>query len=167
MSSKKTNTDQNLSDQQMDEIMEELEQLEKEIDGQDGSHADLKVVSEEDEMEGFRGSSSDASMEETLGHLKDEEEGTDNSIFNQTEIEDSVVAHTASTGEKEMSKKSQSGNDELKMTLSGQMKLVLQMQSDGHEVSISFDSGTLIVEMSDGSEFRIPVNRTSSKLKVA
>lgn len=161
MSSKKTNPDQSLSDQQMDEIMEELEQLEKEIDDQDGDISELKVVPDEDGMEGFRGSSSDASMEETLGHLKEEDGAAENCIFDETEKTAPAVESSVSPeGEGQMSKQSGSGQDELKMTLSGQMKLVLEMQSDGHSVSVSFDSGHLVVEMSDGTEFKIPLNRS-------
>lgn len=45
------------------------------------------------------------------------------------------------------------------VTLSGNMTLKLSYEFEGQEVSISFDDGALQVELSDGTEFKIPVRR--------
>ncbi len=45
----------------------------------------------------------------------------------------------------------------LSMTLSGQMKLNLKYAFSGQEVTIRFEDGALKVELSDGTEFKVPV----------
>jgi hypothetical protein len=47
----------------------------------------------------------------------------------------------------------------LKMTMSGSLRLALVYEAEGRAVTVSFDDGFLRVELTDGSEFRIPLSR--------
>lgn len=46
---------------------------------------------------------------------------------------------------------------EVKMTMSGDMKLQLTFCGQGHEVTISFENETLVVQTLEGAEFRLPL----------
>jgi hypothetical protein len=58
---------------------------------------------------------------------------------------------------------------ELTMNLSGSMSLKLKYQFEGQEVFVSFADGTLLVELADGSEIKIPLTprKTTGKRKVS
>jgi hypothetical protein len=49
------------------------------------------------------------------------------------------------------------------MTLTGSMRLALKYEQAGQEVSVRFDSEFLMVSLADGTEFKIPVGRTSKR----
>jgi hypothetical protein len=55
----------------------------------------------------------------------------------------------------------------LSMTVTGQMSLKLNFQYEGQEVWVHFNSESIRVEFSDGTEFKIPVKRARSLKKVA
>ena len=62
------------------------------------------------------------------------------------------------------------GNHEegaLTMQLTGEMNLKLKYEFDGQEVTIGFVDHQLRVTLSDGTEFRVPLNRASRHLKAA
>lgn len=51
----------------------------------------------------------------------------------------------------------------LSMTLTGSMSLKLRYEYEGEEVTIGFSDHSLMVQMTDGTEFKIPVNRSKKK----
>ena len=64
---------------------------------------------------------------------------------------------------------SESGSVEagLSMTLTGKMTLKLAYEYEGEQVSISFVDQALMVQLSDGTEFKIPVRRRPALRRVA
>jgi uncharacterized membrane-anchored protein len=62
------------------------------------------------------------------------------------------------------------GNDQagtLSMTVTGEMKLKLKYEFGGHEVTLKFGDDYLRVELSDGTEFKVPVQRGYGQHKAA
>jgi hypothetical protein len=58
------------------------------------------------------------------------------------------------------------GENALSMTVTGQMSLKLDFQCEGQEVFVHFNSESIRVEFSDGTEFKIPVKRDRSLKKI-
>ncbi len=56
-----------------------------------------------------------------------------------------------------------SSEGSLTMTLTGNMTLKLKYAFEGQEVTVGFSENFLKVELSDGTEFRIPVARAALK----
>ncbi|HLD99020.1 MAG TPA: hypothetical protein VJB59_02110 [Bdellovibrionota bacterium] len=196
---------------EIDKIMSEIEDLQKELASADpapaGSSAtdephepDLKVIeggesAEEpsaDAMGEFHASEGDVSMEETLGDLKEEESSTGNSLLDQIGTEQATAAEESETNmsldnvesdnagdfssdletEEEVEQRpvrtsapSRAGASEgaLTMTLTGNMTLSLKYDFEGEEVIVGFTDHTLKVQLSDGTEFKIPVRRRGLK----
>jgi hypothetical protein len=59
--------------------------------------------------------------------------------------------------------RSSSGQPTVSVKLTGDMLLRLSYEFEGQEVLVSFADGSLRVELSDGTEFKIPVRRTLRK----
>jgi hypothetical protein len=178
------------NEQQIDEIMNELEELKKEVTGTgtDVSAADADL---EKELEGFRSAGGEASMEDTLSDIKEEAPPSGKSLLDADVAETETVAeeskeeskddYDADELEQELEKElaeqeeakvipyrsnNQSSEDgALTLTLKGDINLKLRYESGGQDVSVSFSDGFLHVELADGSEFKIPVG--SSKRKAA
>jgi hypothetical protein len=90
----------------------------------------------------------EASIEETLVGLKEEESNvTPIAVKKQTDFEEESTA-------------SEEGC--LSMTLSGQMTLKLKYSFEGQEVSIRFVDHCLKIELKDGTEFKVPIQRKSA-----
>lgn len=139
---------------EMDEIMSEIEELQQTMNQAEKPAVDLKLVSafkegaeleaepDHSDLDGFKGDSGEAPLEETLGSLK-EESPSGRSLLDEP--------------------KSAAGADgTLAMTLTGKMNLKLKYEFDGQEVTVGFDDHMLCVELSDGTEFRIPVRKKKS-----
>ncbi|OFZ78936.1 MAG: hypothetical protein A2603_14640 [Bdellovibrionales bacterium RIFOXYD1_FULL_55_31] len=202
---------------EIDKIMSEIEDLQKELASADSAPAgtsaadephepDLKVIEggeggesgeSEDEpsadaMGEFHASEGDVSMEETLGDLKEEEPSTGNSLLDQIGTEQATAAEESETNmsldnvesdnagdfssdletEEEVEQRpvrtsapSRAGASEgaLTMTLTGNMTLSLKYDFEGEEVIVGFTDHTLKVQLSDGTEFKIPVRRRGLK----
>jgi hypothetical protein len=116
-------------------------------------------------VEDFHGAADEPSLEETLGAMKGEE-GNGQGLLDAT-LSDSPddTAPEAVIGEsfqeaverEEKAMESQEGS--LTMTLTGNMTLKLRYEFEGQEVTIGFSDGALRVELSDGTEFKVPVAR--------
>lgn len=171
------------SNEDIDEIMEELEQLEKEIGSTVEEDSASEPTDEEVEklveeaanhLSDFHAEGEDASMEETLGGLGDEEFENENSLLNDSVPESSNVvpiknaeSFGTSTQVVEESRKMSSGEEGcLTLSLKGNMKLNLTYEASGKVVTVGFDDEHLTVTLTDGTEFRVPVKRESIK-KVA
>lgn len=190
---------------ELDEIMDELEKLQKEVDqpaaAPGGKSApDLKLVSSApakaaaapapkktettqpsaNAIEDFRNKGSDeASLEETLAELKDDQPENQSSLLNQSilkggafggDSEESMdmlddkegsVPHPMSAQFRKKSKASQEPTVDLQ--LSGDLRLHLSCQYEGQEVLVSFSQGFLHVEFSDGTELKIPIRGTAAR----
>ncbi len=169
---------------EIQEIMKEIENLQKGMAdaGTEAPEARSETSAEPDlevGLEDFRGAEGEASMEETLAGMKEEEPASGSSLLDQaiesgmdagSEHEEPsteehavrlVRAHDrsdAETGEKEeelMSGKSSDGT--MTMSLQGSMTLKLKYEVDGQEVTVSFQENVLRVQLADGTEFKIPV----------
>lgn len=171
----------------------------------------------DDAMAEFQaGRSSESSLEETLGDLKDDEPSGPNLIdqaleaeavetsapaagiddtelldadeaealeeavaaeeaeavadtIDDTLIEEPVQMHEAmqrrARGSSNDSTPSASGGaaPSVQVQLSGDMQLRLSYEFEGQDVIVSFSDGALKVELSDGTEFKIPVRRNPLK----
>ena len=58
-------------------------------------------------------------------------------------------------------------NGSLTMKLTGNMTLTLQYDFEGEAVKVSFADHSLKVQLSDGTEFKIPVRRRSDARRAA
>jgi hypothetical protein len=128
------------------------------VPGPQAAPAEEASMATEISMDDFRGSSDDASMEETLAGMK-EEESNGTGLLDQAPVD---------AGEEQMShhdenNESQAQEGSLTMTLTGNMTLKLKYEFEGQEVSVGFSENFLKVELSDGTQFRIPVGRTHLK----
>lgn len=138
--------------EELDQIMNEIEELQEEMDTETRS---LKEVDW-------------AGMEETLSHLEDEP-SSGHSLFDQMtqepekenpEVIDMKEMQSTYSTEKET-------DGSLTMTLTGNMTLKLKYAYGGHEVVVGFNEQFLVVQMADGTEFKVPVGRPTLKRKVA
>jgi hypothetical protein len=188
---------------EIDEIMNEIEELQQSMNSTPEAPAPkaAAIAEEPNVMEEFQAGSSDVSMEETLGDLKDDEPGGPNLIdqameaeaareaesqsdvdelLDEAEVEalDDEIAAAEEAAIQEiqeevtpMSDSTQrrgrpgpvhhgdSKNGSVGVTLRGDMTLRLSYEFEGQEVVIGFADGALRVELSDGTEFKIPVRR--------
>jgi hypothetical protein len=113
-------------------------------------------------LEDFRGTGDEPSLEETLGALTPDEkqqESTGQSLLDLPIAGDMDEAEAAEGGAPKQERTMDSQDGCLSMTLSGQMTLKLKYEFEGQEVTIGFSDGALKVELSDGTEFKIPVSR--------
>lgn len=163
---------------EIEQIMSEIEELQQEMDAVDCSappapkeeepKADDSGPAQEpvasDDLQEFRGSGDEPSMEETLGELK-EDVPAPASILEQAVAEEPDEKVTPIRSGDVMSK--QYGDEEadgsLCMTLKGKMTLTLKYEYEGEEITIGFEDHKLMVRLSDGTEFKIPVSRQSVK----
>ncbi|OFZ41136.1 MAG: hypothetical protein A2070_08720 [Bdellovibrionales bacterium GWC1_52_8] len=139
-----------------------------------------KVV-EVDDMAEFRGTGGDAGLEETLSDLEQiPAQGPsilDGVVNEETAAvpapEQPAMAEADHKGAimavQETDVNSESGSVEagLSMTLTGKMTLKLAYEYEGEQVSISFVDQALMVQLSDGTEFKIPVRRRPALRRVA
>ncbi len=173
---------QEFNDDEIDQIMDELDKLQEEMDTpastdeKSSSEPELKVVPDADEalaeagginddddiLGEFRGSSEDASMEDTVGELGAEE--TDSGLLGTEEVEtpdeSPVSVPSPVPAMRKSSRQSEKNSDGcLKMTLTGDIELKLNYEIGGQEVTIGFEDQCLQVKLSDGTEFKIPLKK--------
>lgn len=126
-------------------------------------------------FEEFRGSGEEASLEETLGDMKGEE-STGTSLLDTPDdapdaSEDTAIIEAVEEEEEQeeevfMSNPSSGdGDSALTLTLNGSMTLRLKYESDGQEVSITFVDNMLQIRLADGTEFKMPMNKQSSRVR--
>jgi hypothetical protein len=165
-------------DQEIDQIMSEIESLQKRV----SEPAGLRIVpdqpSEDHEpssiMDEFRaGSSDEPSMEETLSDLRDEgpsgpsllddpvESPSDESL-QETNTEDFEEESPQETNTEDFEEEGETmsnfeGDGTMTMVLNGSMTLKLKYEVDGQEVTIGFADKMLKVQLADGTEFKIPI----------
>lgn len=161
----------------MDQIMNELEQLEKEIGASSLSAGSdkpaLKVVpdagapDDEEGLKEFRGSGAEPSMEDMLEDLKEDESAGGSGLLGDAEPESDVEADfdTHSENETSMQKSKEDGCLTLKLT--GEVRLELQYEAEGQIVTVGFADQCLTVCLADGTEFKIPVSRGGKRSKAA
>lgn len=146
--------------EELDQIMNEIEELQEEMDTETRS---LKESPHE-----FRPDEDWAGMEETLSNLE-EEPPSGHSLFDQmtqeTEKENAEVVEMKEMQSAYSTEKETDGS--LTMTLTGNMTLKLKYAYGGHEVVVGFNEQFLVVQMADGTEFKVPVGRPTLKRKVA
>jgi hypothetical protein len=125
------------------------------------------------------GSSDEPGLEETLADIKsevvsggalDHEEAVTEEVVEEPvtrtvtkRTAPAVVAasyDSAETDEVDQAVGSRQASDgTLSLTLTGNMALKLKYEYEGQDVIISFVDQTLCVQMTDGTEFRVPVGR--------
>jgi hypothetical protein len=150
---------------ELEKIMSEIEELQNELEASEAPSATASTVdSSDDDSSGeinsddilkeiqANGLVDESNMEETLAELKSEDTGS--SLLDEpTEMAEIPMSNTGGN----------SGNDgTLSMTLTGNMTLKLKYEFEGQEVTISFADQALRVQMTDGTEFKVPVARTAS-----
>jgi hypothetical protein len=171
------------TESELQEIMQEIEQME----------AETGPAPEAAEMNEFRGSSDDASLEDTVGELKEDPAAAPGkSILDASAENEDGVHETAdptmnvapvSTGGSPVravssghgagagsgSHSGSQGNGapgSLTMTLSGNMTLRLRYEFEGQDVTVGFDEGCFRVELADGTEFKVPVRKATALKRV-
>jgi hypothetical protein len=158
---------------ELEKIMSEIEELQNELEASETPSATASAteadtgassddLSSDDILKEIQanGLVDESNMEETLAELKSEDTGS--SLLDEaTEIQDDQETEMA---EIPMSNTGgNSGNDgTLSMTLTGNMTLKLKYEFEGQEVTISFADQALRVQMTDGTEFKVPVARIAS-----
>jgi hypothetical protein len=175
---------------EIEDIMNEIQQLQKNMDeapkAKGKPQPKLKVVEEstsetalvvaaqetgeaEADLADFRGNESDASMEETLAAMKAEETGHGLLDEPATAEQESQFSDERTEEEFEMKKNgtAEAGEGCMSMSLQGSMTMKMKYEYEGQEVAISFVDGCLCVELSDGTEFKIPVARGGQSSKAA
>ncbi len=136
------------------------------------------------------GGSGEASLEDTLGSMKEEEPASGKSILDVAPAEPTPAPVVAAEAEpaaavetvaqqslekeveaevsREIEENTSAAEDgSLTLKLTGKMKLKLNYEYSGNEVSVHFDEDFLHVEMADGTEFKIPVHKKSQSSQAA
>ena len=172
--------DDSMEDAEIDKIMSEIEELQQEMNRADAAAAapvkKLHAVpdsptstlgDEDDILKEFQngGANEDASMDETLGHLKHESSGPsllDDEAASEpdtSEIEDQIERDKQMVSDDQEMGTGSGGSMTLSMT--GNMTLRLNYEVEGQLITIGFAEQTLTVELADGTEFKIPLHRTA------
>ena len=189
MSVQKKTPDETLAE--IDQIMNEIEELQHDMDAAEApvdkkvtatakpalkavprdmtpDVASTNVEEAEDHMSEFRSEGDSPSMEETLGDLKEDESAGPNLIDQAIGQSDSDVEVEEEESMNSEGMVSESPMDaSVSIALSGTMTLKLSYDFGGQEVTIGFVDGALRVELSDGTEFKIPMNRSGELRKTA
>jgi hypothetical protein len=190
MSVQKKTPDETLAE--IDQIMNEIEELQHDMDAAEApvakkvtasnkpalkavprdmgpEVADTPVAEEvagsDDDMAEFRSADDSPSMEETLGDLKEDETAGPNLIDQAIGQSDVDVEEEESMNSEGMVETASDAS--VSIALSGTMTLKLSYDFGGQEVTIGFVDGALRVELSDGTEFKIPMNRSGELRKTA
>jgi hypothetical protein len=154
-----SNTPQTTETDELEKIMSEIEDLQNELQEDEVATAPLQPDEQELNSEDIlkeiqaNGLVDESNMEETLAELKTEM--TTSSLLDEPSPKELT--------ENPMSSNSDNGANDgsLTMTLTGNMTLKLKYEFEGQEVTISFADQALRVQMTDGTEFKVPVSRMS------
>jgi|GEM_PF-2804615 len=171
-----------LEDAEIDKIMSEIEELQHEMNRADEAAAKPKKLrsvgraptSDHDNiLKEFQSSAGDhePSMDEMLGDLKDEASGPslldsvdsveeDRKAF-EKESEMEMAAHGHVNDEITHDSDSADSQGSMTLSMSGSMTLRLNYEIEGQVVTIGFMDQILTVELADGTEFKIPLRRSS------
>jgi hypothetical protein len=165
---------------ELEKIMSEIEDLQNDLDQNEtpvATSSELEStgndLNSDDILKEIQanGLVDESNMEETLAELKSEmtstsllDEPADEAIEETTE--NSMSSNTGS-GNSGSNPNSSGGSDgSLTMTLTGNMTLKLKYEFEGQEVTISFADQALRVQMTDGTEFKVPVSRIAQASNV-
>jgi hypothetical protein len=147
---------------ELEKIMSEIEELQNELEVT-GTPATAEVqasgpsagteLNTDDILKEIQanGLVDESNMEETLAELKSEDTGS-------SLLDEPMTEEVEEITEKPMSSNT-NGDGSLTMTLTGNMTLKLKYEFEGQEVTISFADQALRVQMTDGTEFKVPVSR--------
>lgn len=177
---------------EINQIMNDIEKLQSKGDAsakaevaQDTAPAPESTVSL---SEFSAGGGDGGSMEETLGDLEEEHPTTGGGLLSaaphpeethpetleeeyskaeeasaSTQVSAPVVPiSTYKPAERPKMSNTSNGPGTLSMTLRGDMQLELNYESGEQAVSLKFDDGTFIVQLADGTEFRVPMKPAKS-----
>jgi hypothetical protein len=151
---------------ELEKIMSEIEGLQQELEDSAQDESSPSVTLEEPVVPPMSGSLSQEEedilkeiqasaqmsegMEDTLADLKSEDTGS--SILDEMEAVEAVTEEENPMKE----------DGSLTLTLKGNMTLKLKYEFEGQEVTVSFADQSLRVQMSDGTEFKVPVSRMAT-----
>jgi len=142
-----------VSEQKKEESVEDIESLLADV----GFDLNSKTVS--DELSDESGSESKTEAKDSvISEFRNESKTSDSAS-----LEDTLGELEADMGS--LSGENTVGNGEgghLSMRLSGEVGLNLVYECSGQEIQISFREQCLYVELQDGSEFKIPLNKKST-----
>lgn len=136
-----SNPETKTPDSEIDEIMDEIESLEKDLNSNTSS--DTPAVNS---VSDFHSAEGDAAMEEVLTDIKGDDEKSQGNVL-------SGPFHSGNTGSSE--------DGALSITMTGQMKLKLSYEFGGQAVTVSFHDGYLWVQLSSGAEFKVPLQQAA------
>lgn len=153
---------------EINQIMNDIESLQKNS-ASESSTQETSLPAEatpEPDMSDFQsgGGEGGSSMEETLGDLGEEQPGT-GGLLSVPPAE--VVSFPHRSEKKTMSDSHSGGPGTLSMTLRGDMQLELNYESGEQSVSLKFEGGMFVVELADGTEFRVPMKSSKAGTKAA
>ena len=165
---------------EIEKIMSEIESLQEVMNDTAEAPTVESIAAAEPEPEAepmaeFRASPSDAPMEETLGALEEEPAAAGGMLAGigepPAEVQEAPVrlAYERSAAEPPAphSQTSPQSGGSLSMRLTGSMTLTLEYEYGGEQVTVGFADNMLQVQLSDGTEFKIPVRRESKLRRVA
>jgi hypothetical protein len=164
---------------EIDSIMSEIEQLQKEMSAPMPTpvaaapvaaaavatpvQAAPTVASSVDdlfsELQAAASTEQGGGLEETLGEIK--AAAPESGVFSEADTKGEETMSKATAGQSWAQDSSNAGGSDgtLSLTLSGNMTLKLKYEFEGQEVTISFADQALRVQMTDGTEFKLPVAR--------
>lgn len=130
---------------------------------------------EDDLLAGFRAAAEEVSLEDTVGHMK-EEAPSGKGLLEQAvaevqgavdlaldEVEKEMEASKIVPLKKESSEpKESTGQGDLSLSLSSKMTLKIQFEGIESEVLIRFQDDSFHLSLSDGTEFKVPTRRKSA-----
>ncbi|OFZ18956.1 MAG: hypothetical protein A2X94_13485 [Bdellovibrionales bacterium GWB1_55_8] len=178
---------------EIEKIMGEIEKLQEvmnETPEAPTAETVAEAEAETEPMAEFHSEESDVSMEETLADLHEEEEPTSGGMLasigtgetapveeeayqeEDTQQEEAPVPVRLAYERPEpqampaATSKPMDGGA-LSLRLTGSMTLTLQYDYEGEQVTVGFSDNMLKVQLSDGTEFKIPVRRDSKLRRVA
>lgn len=137
----------------------ELEEVLKEVQSEAEEAAEEDELLEEAEAEALDNAVAEA---EEAALLAAESEDQDSPV--SEEVEKVVEKEEVPMSEAPRRGRTQSGQPTVSVKLTGDMLLRLSYEFEGQEVLVSFADGSLRVELSDGTEFKIPVRRALHKV---
>lgn len=167
----KTQSTENSSNE-IDEIMAELDQLQKEVPEESPNETPNELTETVEESndplediraEGSTNTEETSSLDDSFGEMKQDDIHTETS-FPGDENENNNVTHLHSTALSKTSESNTSGkNGVLSMTLSGEMSLELKYAQGGDEVTLCFEEGFFSVKLNNGAEFKVPLQTSNQK----
>jgi hypothetical protein len=173
-----------LEDLESEDSSEESSFSEEDLTDLEELSAEFKDDSEEnlDELQDFRGGSDEVPMEEMLGEIEEEVDPNGRSLIDaslgksegnydeKTPPLKVVESHHSNDSEESRPSSRSSVSSEpgtLSLSVSGEMTLKLCYEQDGNHVTVHMKEDAMCIELSDGTEFKVPLRRGERSLKKA